>query len=100
MTGEIDTQRLHEREPERPQRRLVERRRSAARPADVPVRDVVDERLECADHVDRQRLLVRIRRLGDELLRALDQPPVQRAQLDIGPPSRSSSDGVKPSMFP
>ena len=94
-----DAQRLHERVPERPERRLVERVEAAARAADVPVRDVVDERLERADHVDGQRRLVRGRRLGDELLRALDEPAVERPQIDR-PARGASHDGAKPSMFP
>ena len=48
ITGEIDAQRLHERVPERPERGLVERVEAPARAADVPVRDVVDERVERA----------------------------------------------------
>ena len=41
-----NAQRLDEREPERPQRRLVAVPEPAPRAADVPVREIVDERLE------------------------------------------------------
>ena len=85
------------------ERGFVERVEAAARAADVPVGDVVDERLERADDVDRQRRLVGLRRVGDELLRPLDQPAVERAQLgviDCMSGSSCAHDGEKPSMFP
>ena len=72
-----------------------------ARAADVPVREVVDERLEGADHVDRQRRLVRVGRLARRAAsRARDEPAVERLARAGGPPSRSASVGREAgSMF-
>ena len=53
-----DTQPLDERVPERTQRRLVAIPESPPRAPDVPVRDVVDERLVRTDDVDREPALV------------------------------------------
>ena len=67
---------------ERRRRRLVE---AAARAADVPVREIVEERLERARSRDGQLRLERVGRVGDEPLRARDQPAVERLQLRPGP---------------
>ncbi len=71
-------QRLHERVPERLERRAVAAPEPAAGAADVPVREVVDERLVGSEDRDRQRRVVARRRLLDEVRRAGDEPAVER----------------------
>ena len=73
--------RLHERVPQRSERGLVERVEAAARAADVPVRDVVDEALERAHDVRRPVPVVGALDLGEVGLRPREQPPIERAEL-------------------
>ena len=72
------------------QRGLVPLPEAPPRAADVPVREVVDERLERPDHVDRQPALVAGGRLLDEQPRALDEPAVERRDSRPRPRSRSA----------
>ncbi len=65
----------------RHERRRVTVPEAPPRPADVPVRQVVDERLERLDQVRRPRALVRVRHLGDELIAARLEPAVERPEL-------------------
>ena len=64
--------------PERLQRSAVAGPEAPPGPADVPVREVVDEALERVDHGGRPEPLVRLGRLGDELPCPREQPPVER----------------------
>ena len=59
MSGATTRSALHERVPERSQRGRIAVPEAPPRAADVPVREVVDERLERADDVDREPALVR-----------------------------------------
>src|SRR6185436_4640715 len=70
-----------ERLPQRPERNLVAVPETPPRPADVPVRQVVDERIERAHDPRRPVALVLLRDVGDELLGALDEPAVERLKL-------------------
>ncbi len=74
ITGEITRSALDEPEPERAERRLVAVPEAAARAADVPVREIVDVRVEGARHVDREPALVAGLGLRDEL-----RPSARRA---------------------
>ena len=76
---------LHEPEPERAERGLVALPEASARAADVPVREIVDVRVEGARDVDREPALVAALRLLDELGRPLDEPAVERLQVAVGP---------------
>ena len=75
---------LHERGPQGAERRLVRRVEAPARAADVPVGEVVHERLDGTNDVDGEVRVVGRLGIGDELLHARQQPPVQRAQFDAG----------------
>src|SRR5207342_2847980 len=57
---------------------------ASPRAADVPVGDVLDERVERTDDVDGEPLLVPGCRLRDERVRAGDEPPVERLELALG----------------
>ena len=83
--GRDRAERLDERVPEDAERGLVAVPEAPARAADVPVRDVVDVRLEGADHVDREPALVARGRVAHQRARALDEPRVERPELDVGP---------------
>ena len=72
---------LDERVPERAERDLVAVPEATARAPDVPVREIVDERLVRADDVDGQPALVRRGRVRDERVRPLDEPAVERLEL-------------------
>ncbi len=72
---------LDEPEPERAQCRLVAVPEAAPGAADVPVREIVDVRVEGARDVDREPALVAALRLLDELGRPLDEPAVERLQV-------------------
>ena len=88
-------QRLDERVPERPQRSLVVVPEAAARAADVPVREIVEVRLELAHHVDgRDPALVAGVGVGDERVRPLDEPAVERLDQPAG--SSSAHAAAKP----
>ena len=82
-------QRLDERVPERLQRSRVALPEPRARAADVPVREIVEVLLEVADHVDGQPRLVAGGRVGDERVRPLDEPAVER--LRGRPPARATT---------
>src|SRR5712691_5621528 len=73
--------RANERAPERPQRNLVPSPKAPAGAADVPVREIVDERFERPDERRRPVTLIRLRHLGDELLGAFEQPVVEGLEL-------------------
>ena len=75
---------LHERGPQGAERRLVRRVEAPARAADVPVGEVFHERLDGTHDVDGEVRVVGRLGIGDELLHACQQPPVQRAQFDAG----------------
>ena len=93
-------QRLHERVPERPERGVVVAVEAAPRAADVPVREVVDERLEGADDVDGQDRLVARRRLARRAacVRATSQRSSGAARRPARRRARRTS-AAKPSMF-
>ncbi len=78
-----DAQRLHESVPERLQRSLLAVPEAPARAADVPVGEIVDIRLVEADHVVGAVALERVARIGDERVRAFDQPSVERLELTL-----------------
>ena len=69
---------LDEGVPQHPERRLVTVPEAAARAADIPVGDVVDERLEALDQPVGELVLERLRYLPDVLTRPGDQPAVER----------------------
>ncbi len=80
-----DPEPLHERVPERSQCGGIAVPEAPARPADVPVRDVVDEGFVRADDVDGDPALVRGRRVADERVRPLHQPAIERLELALRP---------------
>src|SRR5581483_6920080 len=61
--------------------RLVAVPEAPARPADVPIRKIVDVVLVEVDHIVREEALVRVGRVRDERMRALDEPAIERLQL-------------------
>ena len=86
-----DAHALDEGVPERPQRNRVALPGPATGPPDVPVGDVVDERLVCTHDVDREPALVPGSRLRDERMCALDEPAVERLELPARPGRRDRS---------
>ena len=74
-------ERPQERRPQRLQSRGIPIPEAPARAADVPVREVVDERLVRRDQIGRPEPLVRIRHLGHQLLGARREPTVERLRL-------------------
>ena len=72
---------LDERVPERAQGHCVAVPEPAPRAADVPVRDVVDERLVRTNDVEREPALVPGGRLAHQCVRPLDEPAVERLEL-------------------
>ena len=90
-------QRLHERVPERVQRGLVAVPEPAPRAADVPVREIVDDTPRRRASRRARAALVAGRRVGDERVRALDEPAVER--LEVAPARASPTPAGTPSMF-
>jgi hypothetical protein len=76
--------RLHDRDPQRAECGLVELVEAAPGASDVPVREVVDEPLPGARDIGRPEALARVRHLRDKVLRAREQPAVERPELDVG----------------
>ena len=89
---------LDERVPERAQGHCVAVPEAAPRAADVPVRDVVDERLVRANDLEREPALVPGGRLAHQCVGPLDEPAVEwlelavRPVLEVAPPRRPASD--------
>ena len=79
--GSDHAHRFDERAMQCVQRRAVTLPEAAARAADVPVGEVVDERLEAAHQVGRPRPLVGVGHLVHELSGAREQPAIERLQL-------------------
>ena len=79
--GRDDDERAHERGSQRRERGGIAVPEPPARAADVPVGQVVHEGLERRDDVRRPVPLVRVRRLGDELLGAREEPAVERLEV-------------------
>jgi hypothetical protein len=70
---------LDKRVPEHSERSLVPVPEAPAGAADIPVRQVVDERLEAFDEPVRELVFERVRRLGDVSLRPRHEPTVEHA---------------------
>src|SRR5207248_9424037 len=81
--------------PQRPELNLVAVPEAPARTADVPVREIVDERVERANERRRPVPLVRIGHLRNELLGPLEQPTVERLQLAGRVGSRPEAGDVR-----
>ena len=75
---------LHERVPQRPERDLIATPEPPPGAPDVPVREVIDERLRGSRHLDGEPTFVPGGCLLDELLRPLHEPTVESLKLGLG----------------